>query len=188
VNTQTHPSPAVDALRGAEAIVVYTNEKGEHDYVRRAALEAAQRDGLRLILYPLESYEPLSNPLPDETWSGEGAREQYGDPLSVADLEMLGQEWLAAQVVEATRAGIDAGATLPRDPGVEPMVDYARSHGARAVLLPREALADAGPIDQLLGQDTDTAARAEETGRLSVLLVDPDGKISHASQEQEPNR
>ena len=95
MKTQTDTTQLPDALRDAGTIVAYTDEEGRHDYVRRAALEAARRDGARLILYPLEMFSPLSNPLPNE-WSSERERSEFGDPLSVSDLELLGREWLAA--------------------------------------------------------------------------------------------
>lgn len=184
MNTQTDSTPMIDALRGAGTIVAYTDEKGRHDYVRHAALDAARTDGARLILYPLDQYSPLSNPLPTQ-WSSERERAEYGDPLSVADLELLGQEWLAAQVLEATRAGVEAGAGLPEDAGVQAMVDYARAHDASAVLLPREAIIDTGPIDHILGKDSGSAATADRGQDVAVLLVDPSGSITHARDEEE---
>lgn len=183
MKTHTDTKPVADVLRDAAVIVTYTDEQGRHDEVRTAALDAARRAGAQLILYPLELYSPLSNPLPTE-WSAEGDRASYGDPLSVEDLELLGQEWLAAQVLDATRSGVDAGAGLPESRGVGAMVEYAREHRAAAVLLPREALADAGPLERLLGRDTKDAVEAERKEHVAVLLVDPSGAISHSSQEE----
>ena len=184
MKTQTDTTQLPDALRDAGTIVAYTDEEGRHDYVRRAALEAARRDGARLILYPLEMFSPLSNPLPNE-WSSERERSEFGDPLSVSDLELLGREWLAAQVLEATQSGVEAGAGLPEEAGVQAMVDYARNHDAAAVLLPREALDKANPIDHLLGRDTGSAEDADRERDISVLLVDRSGTIEPASHHKE---
>ena len=172
MKTQTDTTHLPDALRDAGTIVAYTDEEGRHDYVRRAALEAARREGARLILYPLEMFSPLANPLPNE-WSSERERSEFGDPLSVSDLELLGREWLAAQVLEATRSGVQA------------MVDYARDHDASAVLLPREALDEANPIDHLLGRDAGSAEQADRERDISVLLVDRSGTIEPASHHKE---
>jgi len=178
VKTQTDAA-ASDVLRGADVIVAYTDEEQRHDEVRRAALDAARVSGARLIFYPLDLYSALSNPLPNE-WSAEGDRATFADPLSVADLELLGQEWLAAQVLDATRAGIDAGASLPESRGIEAMVGYARRHGAGAVLLPQTAVSDADLGDSLLGRDADAAAEADQQAdEVAVLLVGPGGEISH---------
>lgn len=184
MKSETDTAPAAGALRDAGTIVAYTDEEGRHDYVRRAALDAARRDGARLILYPLEMFSPLSNPLPNE-WSAEQERAEYGDPLSVADLELLGREWLAAQVLEATRSGVEAGAGLPEQGGVQAMVDYARAHDASAVLLPRDALDDAGLVDHLIGRDRASAEKADQARDVSVLLVDRAGSIEPASQQKE---
>ena len=184
MKTQTDTTHLPDALRDAGTIVAYTDEEGRHDYVRRAALEAARREGARLILYPLEMFSPLANPLPNE-WSSERERSEFGDPLSVSDLELLGREWLAAQVLEATRSGVEAGAGLPEEAGVQAMVDYARDHDASAVLLPREALDEANPIDHLLGRDAGSAEQADRERDISVLLVDRSGTIEPASHEKE---
>ena len=79
MKTHTDTKPVADVLRDAAVIVTYTDEQGRHDEVRTAALDAARRAGAQLILYPLELYSPLSNPLPTE-WSAEGDRASYARP------------------------------------------------------------------------------------------------------------
>jgi hypothetical protein len=65
------------------------------------------------------------------------------------------------------------------------MVDYARSHDAGAVLVPREALTDAGPVAKLLGKDAGNAAKAERSRDVAVLLVDENGQVTHATDEDD---
>lgn len=167
---------ADDLLTDARTIVSYTDEDDRHAEVRHVAMEEAGRARATLILYALDSYTPLADPLPNETWSGEGERRLYGNPLSVGDLERLGRSQLAAQVLAASRSGIDVGAWVPEKPGIEALVDYAQQHGADVVLLP-SSIADADLLRRLQGVSLGEAARADRRTSIEVLFVTPERTI-----------
>lgn len=171
----TGSDPAArEALERARAIVAYTREDGGDPHVRELALRTAGQTGARVILYPLDVGSPFSNPVP-ANWAAEGTREQYGNPLSVSDLEMLGREELAAQLVEASGTGVEAGAWLPEDPGVDAMAEYAEEQGASVILIP-SGLEDPGPIEKLTGKE-EPAEVAEERTAVEIIRVAPDGSL-----------
>ena len=140
-------------------------------------MDVAQRTGARLILYALDDYTPLADPLPT-AWSGDQEPGEFSDPLTADDLEMVGHPALAEQVAEARGLGISVGGWLPREGGVDAMVDYARDHGAEVVLLPDD-LPDRGLLDRLVGATEDEAAE-QDRPELAVLLVAPAGAVRHA--------
>ncbi len=164
-------------LERAGLIVAYTDGKGRAAHVGRTATDVAQRTGARLILYALDDYMPLADPLPT-AWSGDQEPGEFSDPLTTDDLEMLGHPALAEQVAEAHGLGIGAGGWLPRAGGVDAMVDYAREHGAEVVLLPDD-LPDRGLLDRLVGATEEKAVEQDRPG-LAVLLVEPTGAVRHA--------
>jgi hypothetical protein len=180
--------PAANRLNelasNTQAIVSYTDEDDRHAEVRQVAIDAAQRSGAALILYALDSYTPLADPLPNETWSAEGQRQMYGNPLSVGDLEHLGRSQLAAQVLAAGQAGVDAGAWIPEQPGIDALVGYALEHHAGVVLLPW-SIVDADLLRRLQGISADAAAKADRTSGVEVLFVTPQRTIVHADEARQ---
>ncbi len=168
-------------------VISYTDDEDRHHEVREFALDLARREHAALVLYALDAYTPLADPIPNETWSAESDEGLYGDPLSVDDLERLGREQLAGQVLAASRAGIQAGAWIPRKGGVEAMVEYALGHDANVVLLP-EAIRDAGLLDRLQGVSVEQAAEADAETPVHLLLVATDGTVTRAAQAREEAR
>lgn len=168
----------------ARTIVSYANESDRHAEVREVAIDAARRAGASLIFYALDSYSPLADPLPNETWSGEGQRQLYGNPLSVGDLEQLGRSQLAAQVLVASQAGVDAAAWIPEEPGIDALVRYARRHDADLVLLPA-SIVDADLIERLQGISIDEAAEANRRTDIEVLLVTAEGMVLPPGQARQ---
>lgn len=88
---------------------------------------------------------------PGANQSAQGEAEQFGDPLSTAELEKLGQGKLARMVAAARARGVDAWGWLPSDAGVDEMIGYAKAHGAEVVLLPSEP-EEPGLLDRLRGR------------------------------------
>ncbi len=157
--------------------MAYADEEGRAAHVGRTAMDVAQSTGSRLILYALDEYTPLADPLPT-AWSGDREPDEFSDPLTTRDLELLGHAALAEQVAEAQRVGISVGGWVPREGGVDAMVDYAREHAADVVLLPDD-LPDRGVLDRLVGATVDEAAE-QDRPELAVLLVEPTGAVRHA--------
>jgi hypothetical protein len=170
-------------LDGARTIVAYTDDDGRYQHVRQTALDAARSGGGRVILYALDEYSPLTDPVPNE-WASERSDQQFSDPLGVHDLERLGRDALAAQLREAGGGGLDVGAALPRHGGVDSMVDYAERHGAEVVLLPLEMDEDTGLLDRLVGRTEDEAAEVDAERRPVVLLVGTDGRLERAAEKK----
>jgi nucleotide-binding universal stress UspA family protein len=180
--------PAADRLTqlttDARTIVSYTHEDDRHREVREVAMNAARRSGAALILYALESYTPLADPLPNDTWSGEGQRRLFGNPLSIGDLEQLGRSQLAAQVLAASQGGVDAGAWIPEKPGIDALVAYAQQHDADLVLLP-ESIVDADLLERLQGVSVDEAAEADRRRGVEVLFVTPQRAVLHPDEARQ---
>ncbi|MGH2380645.1 MAG: hypothetical protein ACRDG7_05425 [Candidatus Limnocylindria bacterium] len=149
----------------------------------RTAMDVGRRIGARLIFYALDDYTPLADPLP-AAWSGDQEPGEFSDPLTADDLEMLGHPALAEQVAEAHGLGISAGGWLPREGGVDAMVDYAREHGAEVVLLPDD-LPDRGLVDRLVGA-TEHEAAEQDRRELAVLLVDRQAPSGTPTRDRSP--
>ena len=167
-------------LADVDVLVAFVGEGKDLDYVADAALDLARRSRARVIFYDRDAASAFADPLPNQ-WASAGEREQYGDPLSDADLVKLGREPLARKVAEARREGIDAWGWLPEHHGTDTMVDYARGHGADLLLLLPEGLEEPGLADRLkretVGKAVGELEETEGEGRsdgIAVLLVRPD--------------
>jgi nucleotide-binding universal stress UspA family protein len=164
-------------------LVAFVSEDDELAHVRKAAVEVAKRSGARLILYDRDVASGMGDPLPT-WWSAAGEEDQYGDPLSEAELRKLGSAPVADAVARARAAGVDAWGWLPAQRGTDQVVDYAREHGADLVLLPAE-LEEPGLAERLRGQTVSKAVEeAEETAEpsddVAVVLVERDGSLRPA--------
>ncbi len=119
-------------------VLAVVSEHGS-DAVRQRAIELAQERGAGLILWDADAGRRLlEDPLPNQ-WSAHGEEEQFGDRLTVNDLEAAGRGDLARQVAEARAAGVEAWGWLPDDLDVDALRDYAARHGAEAVVLPADS-------------------------------------------------
>jgi nucleotide-binding universal stress UspA family protein len=115
-------------------IVAVVNEEGS-DPVRRRAIDLARETGAGLILWDADAgTRLLEDPLPNQ-WSAHGEEEQFGDRLTVNDLEAAGRAPLARQVAEAQAAGVQAWGWLPADQDAETLREYAERQGARAIVV-----------------------------------------------------
>jgi hypothetical protein len=179
--TEHHPSLAAALPAQVSGVVSWTRDDDTHREVRELANQIARDHGVPLTLYALEAYTPLADPLPNATWSAEGAQTEFGDPLSVDDLERLGREQLAGQVLAASRSGVETGAWIPDKGGVEAMVAYALAHDANVVLLP-SAIQEAGLLQRLGGVSLGAAAEADSETSVHMLLVAADGTVIRADQ------
>ena len=115
-------------------IIAVVPEEGS-SAVRRHAIQLARSRGAQLILWDANAGERLlEDPLPT-AWSADGEQEQFGDRLTVNDLEAAGRAPLARQVREAQHAGIEAWGWLPSGQGAEELVEYARRQGADTIVV-----------------------------------------------------
>jgi hypothetical protein len=157
-------------LQGSPRLLIaFMDEHDEFAHVYEAAMGLAKGSGARIILYDRDAASSWGDPLPT-WWSAAGERAQYGDPL--------------ARTVAAARAeGVDAWGWLPAAHGTNHAVDYARRHGADAVLLPAE-LDEPGLVDRLRRQTVDQALQTAEsaTDSPAILLVDRNGQIRPAGR------
>ena len=122
----------------AQCFVVCTDETGRYDASVKKALERASEAGARVILYDVTAPgSAFSSPRPNE-WAGEGAGEQYDQPLDPVKLEKLGRHTFALQVQNARQQGIDAWGWLPEHFGGDELATYAAQQQATLVLLPED--------------------------------------------------
>jgi nucleotide-binding universal stress UspA family protein len=163
--------------RDPSLLLAFVSEDDQFAHVAKAAVELARRSGARLILYDRDAASAMGDPLPT-WWSTSGEPEQYGDPLSEAELRKLGFEDTAGRVARARAAGVDAWGWLPAQRGTDHLVDYAHEHDADVVLLPAE-LEEPGLTDRLRRQTVDRAVEETEAqpDHLAVVLVEPDGSL-----------
>ncbi len=144
-------------------ILAVVSEAGG-DAVRRRAIELAQERGAGLILYDADSGDRLlEDPLPNQ-WSGHGEEELFGERLSANDLEAAGRAPLARQVREAEAAGVQAWGWLPSDQKPESLREYARRHGATAVVVGEGTKLG----EQLVGAGSDSG-QDDGNGALEVV-------------------
>ena len=85
-------------------------------------------------------------------------------------LEAAGRAPIAAQVAEARRAGVDTTAWLPSEPGPEALATYAREHGVRTIVVPRD-LEAAGELERLATASSNPAEGVREEADARVVLV-----------------
>ena len=122
----------------SSAIVAVVSEKGS-DEVRRRAIDLAREAGVGVIFWDADAGgRLLEDPLPNQ-FSADGEEEQFGERLSVNDLEAAGRAPLARQVREAESAGVPAWGWLPSDQKAESLRDYAARQGVRTVVVHRGA-------------------------------------------------
>jgi hypothetical protein len=122
----------------ARCFVVCTDETGRYDASVTKALDLADGEGATVILYDVTATgSAFSDPRPNE-WAGEGAKEEFAQPLDPVKLEMLGRHNLALQVQGARERGIDAYGWLPEKHGGEQLATYAAQQQAALVLLPTD--------------------------------------------------
>ncbi len=139
-------------------IVALVDEQGDLEYVLLAAIEmAAGAPGTRLILFDASGATPPQDQ----------ASDSEGSLYAPDELERLGRPDIARQVRDARARGVDAWASLLPEPGLEPMMEFARSQGADALLLPEE-LGDPTVLVRLHG---DPLVDAEVSASVSILLV-----------------
>jgi nucleotide-binding universal stress UspA family protein len=142
----------------ARTIVAVVTESGG-DRVRDRAVEIARERGAGVILYDADAGSRLlEDPLPNQ-FSAHGEEEQFGDRLTVNDLEAAGRGPLARQVRAAQEAGVEAWGWLPSDTKADTLREYARQQGADTVLLGDAAKID-GDLDAATGPTVEVVPAA----------------------------
>jgi nucleotide-binding universal stress UspA family protein len=117
-------------------IIAITAEDDRFAHVRRRAIERARASGATLVLFDVDAKpSALESPLPTN-WSGHGEEEQFGDRLSIQDLEAAGRRPIADQVREAQAAGVEAFGWLPDSADADALREYAARQGAGLVVMP----------------------------------------------------
>ncbi len=120
----------------SSTIVAVVSEDGSEP-VRHRAIELARESGGGLIFWDADAGgRLLEDPLPNEL-SADGEEEQFGERLSVRDLEAAGRAPMARLVREAEEAGVQAWGWLPSDQKPDSLRDYASRHGVGTVVVER---------------------------------------------------
>ena len=182
VSAPTEKGPDRDHRRASldgPAVVAYTTEDDQHAEVRHAAEVHARAHGCMVILYAADVASVWSEPMPNQ-WASEGEADRFGDRLSPDDLEFLGRPAIARQVREGRRAGVRASAWLPKDKGIEALVEYASAQGAHIVFVP-ESLASIDELRPLLAAPGGEGEQARPSVELQVVRQPDLAKPSAAS-------
>jgi hypothetical protein len=117
-------------------IIAIAAEDDRYAHVRRRAIERARASGATLVLFDVDAQpSALESPLPTN-WSGHGEEEQFGDRLSVNDLEAAGRQPIAEQVRQAQAAGVEAFGWLPDKADADGLREYVVRQRADLVVVP----------------------------------------------------
>ena len=140
--------------------------------MRDHALAWARDQDARVILYDRSSESYFVDPYSSGPWtadveSGSG-REGLLEPK---DLELLGRHYLALQVTQSRRAGVDAFAYLSSKPGPRGMAGVVKRLGVDVVVLPAK-VAQASLIERVRGNTLD---RFRESLSVEIMLGDNRG-------------
>jgi hypothetical protein len=129
----TDHSPMTDQSRDATILAVVHEDEG--DGVLARAVELARESGAGVILWDADAGKHLlEDPLPNQ-WSAHGEEEQFGDRLTVNDLEAAGRAPLARQVAWVEAQGVDAWGWLPSSQDVDDLRAYAAAQHVETVVL-----------------------------------------------------
>jgi hypothetical protein len=128
-----HDRGMTDDTRPATILAIVPERDG--DAVVARASELAQASGARLILWDADAgTRLLEDPLPTQ-WSADGEEEQFGDRLTVSDLEAAGRAPFARRLADVQGRGIDAWAWLPSSQDADDLRSYAARHGVGTVVV-----------------------------------------------------
>ena len=153
----------------AGAVVAITSDDDRFRATRVEAVRIAAGGGSRLILYDWDAATVLGDPLPSN-WSAEGTDADTPSELDERALEAAGRAAIATQVRDARRAGVEASAWLPSEPGADAMVRYAREHGAGTIVVPDD-LDERGKLETLATGTTDPARAVADESPVRVVVV-----------------
>jgi len=151
------------------AVLAVTSDDDRFRATRVEAVRIAAGDGSRLILYDWDAASVLGDPLPS-SWSADGTDSDVPSELDEQALEAAGRSAIAQQVRDARRAGVDATAWLPSDPGPDAMVRWAREHGATTIVVPDD-LDERGKLETVATGTADPAKFVAEESPVRVVVV-----------------
>jgi len=151
------------------AVVAVTSDDDRFRATRVEAVRIAAGDGSRLILYDWDAASVLGDPLPSN-WSADGTDSDVPSELDEGALEAAGRSAIAGQVRDARRAGVEATAWLPSDPGPDAMVKWAREHGATTIVVPDD-LDERGKLETVATGTSDPAKFVSDESPVRVVVV-----------------
>jgi hypothetical protein len=157
------------ARRDGGAVLAVTTDDDRFRATRVEAVRIAAGDGSRLILYDWDAPSVLGDPLPS-SWSAEGTDTDVPSELDEQALEAAGRSSIARQVRDARRAGVQATAWLPSDPGPDAMVRWARDHGATTIVVPDD-LDERGKLETVATGTSDPANAVADESPVRVVVV-----------------
>jgi anti-sigma factor RsiW len=169
-----HLPVSTDERVGPAAVVVAATDDGldpAYQATRAAAFAVAAREGARVVLFDRSPELYLVDPYA-------GARGNGGRPgsslLSQRTASRLGRPYLAEQLAEAGRLGLDGAAWVARGHGPDALAAACEVLDAERVVLPA-ALATPPLIDRVRGH-TLAAFRRRVPAR--ITLADLDGTVA----------
>jgi len=159
---------------GPAAVVVAATDDGldpAYQATRQAAFAVAARDGARLVLFDRSPELYLVDPYEQASGNGGGPRSSL---LSQRTAERAGRPYLAGQLAEARRLGLDGAAWVARGHGPDALAAACEVLEAERVVLPA-TLAAPPLVDRVRGH-TLAAFRRRLPARIS--LADLDGTLA----------
>ena len=159
---------------GPAAVVLAATDDGRdpaYQATRRAAFAVAVRAGARVVLFDRSPELYLVDPYEEAGGNGHGPRNSL---LNQRTASRLGRPYLASQLAEAHRLGLDGAAWVARGHGPDALAAACEVLDAERVVLPA-AVASPPLIDRVRGH-TLAAFRRRVPARIS--LADLDGTLA----------
>jgi polyisoprenoid-binding protein YceI len=178
----SEPDPGLVGLVPRGGLIVAETDTGRDERykaVRRAAIDLASATGADLLYFDRSAASLMSDPYPSGRYTADVDGTHGERPLVATELEALGRSYLADQMTDAQRQGVQALAWLPRKRGVAGLADAVDRTGAHLVLL-ASSVEHPGVLARLTGGSLD---RYVDSVQSPVAVVEPEGRIRLVSQD-----
>jgi len=154
--------------------LVATDDGSDEAYTasREAGFDLATDAGAGVILYDRTSESKLTNPYPAGPWSDESDALSPEYELEPGTLREMGRGYLADQVEEGRRRGLQVRAHLAVNTGAEALSDAVERYRPSTVVFPEQVKDDGGLLDRMRHN---TVADLLADTAAEVVLVDAQG-------------
>lgn len=168
-------SRALETAKAAGRLLVVTDDSagGPDHGAREAALRLALEADVAVILYDRTSESWFVDPYPSGNWTAQVDGPDGSRLLGAVEVASMGRGYLADQLREARRLGVEATAWLPKGTGAKQVAECARRFGAGAIVV-SDQVTRPTLRDRVRGNTLEKLQK--ETG-LPIVLVHEDGRL-----------